>query len=181
MDRFDTSRNRLALAVVLIAAGGAMLIMHAFGSSIGAMPWPFFIILPGVGILALAAKLHWHPVPTAMGAVVAAIGLILLVQSSTGYFRSWAYAWTLLPLATGAALAHSGEWRGGLGLMRTGRAMMRWSVAAFIVAAALFEFVFFGGHSWVRWAAPLALVGVGAVLLMRRPQQDPEDVGDLRF
>ncbi|MBU1176105.1 MAG: hypothetical protein KKH72_11940 [Alphaproteobacteria bacterium] len=179
MNRIDSQRNRAILAGLLILAGVVMLVLEAFGGSVGMMPWPFFVILPGVALLAMAASMHWNPPLAATGAIVTGVGLILLGQSITGYYRSWAYAWTLLPLAAGAALAHAGAWRESMRLVARGRALIKWSATAFVAFAALFELVFFdGGHPWIRWVAPLALVGVGALLLIPRaprPDVDPDE------
>src|ERR1700690_3598306 len=92
--------------------------------------WPVLILMPGVALLYLAVGGdRGRPysgvssnAPLAIpGALVTGTGAILLYQSLTGNWASWAYAWTLYPALLGAGLWLMGRLNGDVDTMRTGR------------------------------------------------------------
>lgn len=186
MDKLDTSHTRTTLAVLLVAAG-VLLLASQFYGGIGALLWPFFIIVPGVALIVLAARAGWPESLAVAGAIVTGVGVILLAQDLTHYYRSWAYAWTLLPLFAGAALFYCAEAHESDAGRARAVSLMQWSAGAFVVLGALFELLLFsGGQPWARYGVPLALIAVGVVLLLRRtppharsPKPDAEtDAGE---
>lgn len=133
--------------------------------------WPFFIIVPGLIMVAIAfmggRKASGLVVP---GSIVTTVGLILLVQSVTGTFHTWAYAWGLVLASVGfGAFVHAAlrendeEQRSSLRLATLG-------LALFAGFGIFFELFIFGGMAgWVwQYGLPIALIAVGAVLLLRR-------------
>ena len=164
MDRYGTSRT---LAVLLIAAGALLLGIQVFGGTVGFL-WPFFIIVPGLMLLVEADRAGWHSSSVATGAVIAGVGVILLFQNMYDYYRSWAYAWTLLPLFAGAGFYYTGVRHDDAQARGRGQAMIMGSAVAFLVFAALFELMIFdGGNGWGRILVPVLLIGVGALMLTR--------------
>jgi hypothetical protein len=163
------------LGVVLIAVGAAALILREVGvnlfASIGPWGWPLFIIVPG--LVLLVASLVPAP-PRGLGfaiagAIVTAVGSLLLYQSQTGHWESWAYAWALLPMSAGVAMALYGAFASARGLVTNGLWLAGITGVIFAVGAWYFEAVFAGtpplldaGNWW-----PLAVIGVGAVLVVR--------------
>jgi hypothetical protein len=100
----------IVLIVVGLAAIGGRQLGLDLGAIIGATGWPFFVIVPGLLLLAAAAL----PVPpegmglAIAGSIVTTIGLILLYQASTGHWSSWAYVWALIPAAAGLGMGAYG-------------------------------------------------------------------------
>lgn len=176
MERLQSS-STLALAVILIAGGAVLFFFQFFGGGIGHY-WQIFIVVPGAALLFAAARTEWSAPLTIAGAVVIGVGAILFVQDLYDYYRSWAYAWTLLPALAGAALLHAGSRRNDEHDRSKGRALMLWSLAGFVVLAALFELMLFdGGSSWGRYLVPLMLIGVGGFILFKRATR-PEGNSD---
>ena len=124
--------------------------------------WPLLIILPGVALL--YAALHDHRsdhgrAPLAVpGVLVTGTGTILLYQSVTGNWASWAYVWTLYPTLLGAGLWLMGRLNGSVATMLTGRKFVLGGLAAFILLCLFFA----GVGSW--W--PILLI-VGGWLVWR--------------
>lgn len=161
--------------IALIVLGGGVLLARATGvdifTAIGAWGWPFFIIVPGLVLLALSlvpARPHGIGLATA-GAIVTAVGVLLLYQSRTGHWESWAYAWTLLPAAAGLALMGYGLFADVPGMIRRGLWMAGIAGAIFVAAAWYFERLFAGeldGLDASQWW-PIVLVALGAVIVIR--------------
>jgi hypothetical protein len=175
MNRFGSSE---ALAALLILGGILLLVVQYFGAA--NVLWPFFIIIPGLVLAFVADRSDWNRSLLVIGAVVAGTGVILLVQSIYDYYQSWAYAWTLLPMFAGAALYYAGDWRHDASQRALGKRFIEWSAAGFVAFGAVFELLIFsGGHSWGRIVLPLALIGFGMLILVRRsvqkktPEQPP--------
>jgi hypothetical protein len=183
----DDARRRwvggeTALGGLLVLLGLVILLGQAMNLDVGRVGWPFFVIVPGLGLLGLGLATHGRlgEVLATVGGVVTMAGLVLLVQNATDRFDTWAYAWTLVFLV-GAGI---GRWL--LGVVR-GRGELAtsggWLIAAgmvgFLGLAVFFEAVIgLSGHrsgAAGRYvlAALLILAGLGLVgrrlLTARRP------------
>lgn len=168
MDQLDSGHGRVLLAMSLIAAGVTLLVVRTF--DVGSFLWPFYIIVPGLAVLGVAATTKWGSKYLAVtGAVVTGTGLILFVQSMTDSYRSWAYAWTLLPLFAGAGLLFFARLTGHAEADVSGRNLITWSAIAFIGFAAVFELLIFPGRGAIGgYIAPAVLIAIGGVLLLGR-------------
>lgn len=162
------------LGVFLIAIGAVILIAREVGvdlfGAIGDWGWPLFIIIPGVALLALALV----PTPprgigfAIAGGVVTTVGALLLYQSETGNYESWAYAWALIPLAVGAALVLYGLFAHEEGMVRGGVWTSGIAAFVFLAGAWFFEGVFAGRvRPEIADLWPLAFVFVGVALVIR--------------
>ena len=158
------------LGAVLIFIGLAFLAIRYLDMFAGADAWPLFIIGPGVVLLVLGLFLP-NVGMIIGGSVVTTIGLILAWQNTTGRWESWAYVWALVgPTASGV-----GSFLGGV---RTGNSRIRdaglWQIA---IGLALFAgfYLFFEQVIGLsgdplplpEWALPAALIGIGALILLR--------------
>jgi hypothetical protein len=170
MSELQTGTGRNIAAVGLIGLGLFFLASQIFNFSVFGLLWPFFVILPGAAFLYFALTGGKNTVGLAVpGTVITGTGLILLFQSITGHWASWAYAWTLYPLFVGLALTYMGGRTGDSGTYSAGQGLVKWGGVAFLVAAALFELVIFGGGGFLGGlAAPLLLIGIGAFMLFGR-------------
>jgi hypothetical protein len=162
------------LGFLLIAVGAFVLLAREVGfdvfGQIGTWGWPVFIIVPG--LLLLAAALVPSP-PRGIGfaiagAIVTTVGALLLYQSLTGHWESWAYAWALIPMAAGLALIAYGLFSRSSRMVRGGTWMAGIAALMLAIGAWFFEGVFAGGvrPELVEWW-PIAIVAVGAVLVLR--------------
>ena len=160
--------------LVMVVVGAVALAIQQvdinFLPNLGSWGWPLFILVPGLVLLG-AAVIAPRPGGVAFavgGAVVTTVGGILLYQSQSGHWESWAYAWALLPTAAGLAFL-------GYGLLvsdRRMRAVGAWLAgvagSVFIAAAWFFEGIFAGEDRFVpagNWW-PIALIGLGAAFVL---------------
>jgi hypothetical protein len=170
-------RPMAAPAVVgflLILVGGVVLAARQVGfdlfGPLGDWGWPLFIIVPGIVLLALSLI----PAPPAgigfaiAGAIVTTVGSLLLYQSRSGDWESWAYAWALIPMAAGAALFLYGLFARSSSMVRGGTWMAGIGAVLFATGGWFFEGLFAGKPQpeLTDWW-PIVIVAVGAVLLLR--------------
>ena len=176
----DDARRRwrggeTALGGLLVLLGMVVLAGQAFEVDLGRVGWPFFVIVPGLGLLGLglATPGRLGEVLATVGGVVTMAGLVLLVQNATDQFDTWAYAWTLVVLV-GAGV---GRWlvgvvRGRGDLAASGGWLIGVGLVAFLVFAVLFEVVVgLSGHRNLaasRYGLAIVLILAGLVLLGRR-------------
>jgi hypothetical protein len=169
-ERAGPQRGGLIIGVALVLIGGGALLVQATGMSVG---WPIWIVAPGVALIvgAFAVGGSGGAGMAAVGGLLTMVGVVLAVQQAYGLYQTWAYAWALVaPGGVGLGLAIYGlgtgrreDLRGGLGALIAG-------VAIFLVGFLFFEGVLdlsngrFGSLTEV--AVPLALVGLGVVVLL---------------
>lgn len=163
------------LFFLLAGSSGPLLKLTTRFSSGWAAFWPLLILLAGVAFLLPLAiwrdrrqELAGLAIP---GIILLVNGLMLQVQNLSGHWDSWAYAWALEPVAVGLGL---------LAMYYMGHRSEGLLVAAGIVGGSglLFFFIFasaFGGI--FRWVGPLALIGAGALVILRgiARQSDTDD------
>jgi hypothetical protein len=171
-----------ALGGLLVLLGTLVLLGQALQLDLGRVGWPLFVILPGLGLLGLGLATHGRlgEVLATVGGVVTMAGLVLLVQSTTDRFETWAYAWTLVVLVgPGIGRWLLGVVRGRGELAASGAWLLAAGLVAFLGLAVFFEVaVGLSGHrsgAAGRYvlAAVLILAGLGLVgrrlLTARRP------------
>jgi hypothetical protein len=104
MDNDDASRRwpggEAALGGLLVLLGLVVLLGQAVDLEVGQVGWPFFVIVPGLGLLGLGLAVAGRlgEVLAMVGGVVTMAGVVLGVQNATDRFDTWAYAWTLVVL-----------------------------------------------------------------------------------
>jgi hypothetical protein len=158
------------IGIVLVALGALFLIGRFV--DLGATLWPFFILAPGVALLAWAFLGGKSSAGLAVpGSIVTAVGLILFAQNMTGRFDTWAYAWGLIVASVGV-----GTWLFGIlgdreKETQDGIRTFTVGLALFAVFGVFFEFIIgLGGRpGWLgNWVVPLLLIVAGVALLYRR-------------
>src|SRR5215218_6466741 len=139
-----------ALGGLLLLLGIAVLLGQAFHLELGRVGWPFFVIVPGLGLLGLglAGAGRLGEVLATVGGVVTMAGLVLGVQNATDRFDTWAYAWTLVFLVgPGIGRWLLGMVRGRRELAASGAWLIAVGLVGFLGLAVFFELVVgFGGH-----------------------------------
>lgn len=166
--------------VLLIAVGLLFLATELVGFRMARVPWPWFVIAPGLLLYAgMVAGGRSAAVLAVPATFVTIVGLVFLYQHSTNHWESWAYAWALVvPTAAGIGLTIKGIWSGQEQPRRSGRRLMILGMTIFTIAALFFEVIINVSGAMPRdlgdVAWPLALIGVGLVLLLRasRPHRE---------
>jgi hypothetical protein len=179
MDNDEAKRRwrggETVLGGLLVLLGILVLAGQAVDVEVGEAGWPFFVLVPGLGLLGLGLAAAGRPgeVVATVGGVVSVNGLVLGVQDATDRFGTWAYAWTLVVLV-GPGL---GRWlvgvvRGRGDLAASGGWLIAAGLAGFLVLAVVFEVVVgIGGRgdgAGGRYGLAALLIGAGLVLLARR-------------
>lgn len=178
MQQSSGRRSMAAPAVfglLLVAVGVVALVIREYDVNflphLGAWGWPLFVIVPG--IVALGASLLVRRGPggatlATLGAVVTTVGLILLYQSQSGHWESWAYAWALLPAAAGAALVAYGFSSSERGLWVSGLWLGGIALVVFVAGAWFFEGLFARDDRFIdagNWW-PVAVIVLGAAVAL---------------
>ncbi len=161
----DSERSTIISPVMgacLIIVGALFLLGRLF--NIGPL-WPLFIIAPGILILFVGFIGGRGGAPLAVpGVLIAGTGTILLYQSITHNWQSWAYVWTLYPALLGAGLVLMGRLGGNAGAVQTGRRFIIIGLCGFVLLGLFFETAIFAGIG-LGW--PLILFVLGILLLLR--------------
>lgn len=131
------------LGVALIVAGVTWLLGSLFNLDLGRYGWPLVLIVPGLLLLLLGLATSGDGGGTSLaigGSATLATGLLLTAQNVSGWWASWAYAWTLIaPLGIGVGLALYGwRWRRH-GQLRNGIRLVLGGLALFVVGFLFFE------------------------------------------
>lgn len=168
---YSTRDSRRTLpAVILIGMGVLFLLGQTFHFDFFGTFWPLFVMIPGFAFLYAAINGDQKTVGLAVpGAVITGTGVILLYQSITNHWESWAYVWSLYPVFVGMALSYIGQKTSKDGTYKAGQGLIRWGLIAFVGLWALFELVIFnGGGIFGSYLLPILLIGVGVWLLFRQ-------------
>ncbi len=164
-------KGNLVGGTLLLILGIVFLLGQILDIHLGSYVWPFMVIVPGVILffLALSVEEEIGKALAIAGGIVTMVGLILLVQSITGFWASWSYAWALVaPTAAGLGLWLFGAIKERTDLVKSGKALTRVGLIIFVIAAVFFEFVIgVNGHSLGRYGLPLLLIVLGIFLLVR--------------
>src|ERR1700720_3193660 len=103
----QSRRPSMVMGGALVLIGAVLLLGQFVRIDIGHYGWPFFVIAPGLVILflALTARGALGEGLAILGSIITVTGLILLYQTASDHFESWAYAWALIfPGAVGVGM-----------------------------------------------------------------------------
>src|SRR5690606_4763664 len=165
-------RNRNAVVGALLVVVG-LLFMFGQSVDIGSVAWPFFVVVPGLVMLAAAFIGKRESAQLAIpGSIVTTIAIILSVLAATDYWQAWAYCWTLIVVAAGFGNFLYGALTNDHKRERDGLQSAYIGLGLFAAFGAFFEFLIWGGLAGIlRWVLPIALIAGGAYLLLRREGQ----------
>jgi hypothetical protein len=165
-------RSRIATALVLILLGVWFLLVQFVpalqGFAINERTWPLIIV--GLGVLfALIGLATWTPGFIVPACVIGGLGGLLYYQNLTADWRSWAYAWTLIPGFAGVGIFFSE--------LLSGRIRQAISGGAWLVFISGVMFLIFGsflgGPNLLGIYWPVLIILLGVILLVqsvfRRP------------
>ena len=165
--------GRILLGGLLVVVGLLWLLGTLLNLDLGQLAWPFFVIVPGVGLFLLALMLSTRGgVGLAVaGSMVTMTGLLLLYQNATGHWESWAYAWALIaPGSVGVGMILYGLLTDQPDLIRPGIGSASAGIVIFFAGAVFFEVILgISGRQFGRIggaALSALLIGFGVVLLV---------------
>ncbi|HSM37983.1 MAG TPA: hypothetical protein VK838_01535 [Candidatus Limnocylindrales bacterium] len=159
------------LGAILIAVGIIFLIGQQFQLDWGGEAWPFYVIAPGLVLLAFGLTQPRGAGLTIAGSIVAIVGLILLYQNITDHWESWAYAWALVgPGGSGVGMLLYGTRSGNAKMAREGFWQVVTALGLFVAGFVFFEgLIGLSGDRWnlPEWALPAVIIGLGVLVLIR--------------
>ena len=161
----------IILGIALIVVGILVVVGQIFNLSVGKFLWPFFIIVPGA--VALWGGFRSQS-PTGeglliLGSLVSITGLVLLFQSITGLWASWAYAWALIaPTGVGVAELLYGNKVNDSAKRSNGLNIIRIGLIIFFVGLVFFEMILHIsgiGFGYIPLAVVLLIAGITLVVI----------------
>ena len=164
----ESHKNR-NLGIILVIVGGLFYLGRVIDFS--HLFWPLYIIGPGVLLFLLALsggrKSSGLAIPAS---IVTAIGLILFSQNITGNFESWAYAWALIPAASGLGMVIMSNLNDDFAMQEKGYKAIKSGLSMFLVFGVFFELFIF--HSWmnsgvIAYLLPIGLIAIGIYMLKK--------------
>lgn len=165
----------------LLLIGGGLLLLGFWQYGIG-LVWPMFVVGPGLVFLyhAFTGTSRDSADMIFPGVILTATGALLLYQSLTGHWASWAYAWAMYPAAVGFAM----QWRAArVNAYRheyvVGQNLLRYGLMALIGLAAVFEFAIFRSGSAQAFGIGLVLIGLVTLVSNNKRAPRETDFSDL--
>jgi hypothetical protein len=168
------------IGIGLVVLGGFFLLGQFIDIPFWQMAWPFFVIIPGLFLLAgmyTSEQVAFLAIP---GSIITAVGLLLLYQSTFNHWESWAYAWALIaPTSVGIGLTLFGRRTNNSELIRSGGQVTRIGLWIFLIGGVFFELVIGISNRFMgRIGLPLLLILFGIFILFRRSSTPETFVGE---
>jgi hypothetical protein len=174
----SSRRGTILLGLALVILGGLALAGRLMNIDLLGLGWPIFVLAPGIVLFAAGVAVGGKgglglAIP---GGIVSMVGVVLTVQSATGLWGTWAYAWALVaPGGVGLAFVLYGLLTGQRDLVSGGIPILLTGLGLFIGFGLFFEGVIhlsgIGNIAEPLLAGGLVVLGVIIVLygLVRRP------------
>jgi hypothetical protein len=159
------------LGAALIVVGLIFFIGQWLNIDWGAATWPFYVIAPGLALLAFGLTQRNGSGLTVAGSIVTIVGLVLLYQNATDRWETWAYAWALVgPGGSGLGMLLYGTRTANRRMARDGFWQILTAIGLFVAGFVFFEGII--GISGERlpipeWVLPAAVIAIGVIVLIR--------------
>jgi len=160
----------IILGIALIIVGILVVIGQILNISLGRFLWPFFIIVPGA-IALFGGFRSQNPAGEGLmilGSLVTITGALLLFQSITTLWATWAYAWALIaPTGVGVAELLWGNKMNNPAKRGTGLNLIRIGMIIFFIGLIFFEMILHlsgFGFGYIPLAAVLLIAGISLIV-----------------
>ena len=165
------SPGTAALGAILIVVGIVFFAGQQLNVDWGDAAWPFYVIAPGLALLAFGLTQPNGSGLTVAGSIVTIVGGVLLYQNSTDHWESWAYAWALVgPGGSGLGMLLYGTRSGNRKMARDGFWQVLTAIGLFTAGYIFFEGIIgISGRPWPlpEWVLPAAVIALGLLVLFR--------------
>lgn len=161
----------IIFGIALVVVGILVVVGQILNFNIGRFLWPFFIIVPGAVALwgGFRAQGPAGEGLLILGCLVSITGLLLLFQSVSGLWATWAYAWALIaPTGVGVAELLYGNKTNNEAKRSTGLKIIRIGLIIFFVGLIFFEMVLHIsgiGFGYIPLAVVLLIAGITLVVI----------------
>lgn len=164
------STSPMAIGIFLIGLGVILILFNVLDINYGQFAWPFFIIVPGILIFAVALFVEESlgRVLIIPGSLIAITGIILLYQNTSNHWESWSYAWALVaPAGIGVGFFIFGSIKRQTDMVKSGTQMLIIGLVLFVVGFVFFELVIgISGFGLGSYGWPLVIIGLGILLIL---------------
>jgi len=137
-------RSALVFGGGLLILGLVLMLGNLLQIPFGRFLWPFIFIIPGglVLLAALGSDSSSGEGLSILGGILGSLGLLFLAQSMTGWWASWAYAWSLVaPTSVGVSQMLYGQAQHRDEIVKSGRRLINLGLTMFAIGFVFFELV----------------------------------------
>jgi hypothetical protein len=128
--------------------------------------WPIIVIaIGGVFFVAMFAGGKQTAAFAIPGSIVSGIGLMLLIQKTTGHWETLSYFWTCIIMFIGAGIYIMGWFGDDTAQKQSGARVLKVGLILFIIFGAFFEMLF---SSFNNLLFPILLILLGGYLVIAR-------------
>ena len=156
----------LILGLPTLTTGGILLIASvARWWQVWRILWPLEVISVALGFLlaALRSKRSWLLIPAIL---IGANGFVLQFCAATGWWRAWAFLWTVEPIALGISLLLLNSRRHRRGTLTSGLVLCAIGAVALFESLALYSLAALRPlWSILRWLTPAGFIVIGVALI----------------
>ena len=173
-ERVIRDRGALILGGGLLFLGFVLLFGRLLNIPFGNYLWPFIFIVPGVLVFltAMTTDSSSGEGLSILGGILTTLGVLFFVQSVTGLWATWAYAWALIaPTSVGLSQMIYGMVKDRDSIVQSGRRLATLGLFMFAIGFVFFELIIgisgFGLASFGLPVVPMLLIFVGLIVLVR--------------
>jgi hypothetical protein len=170
----NLDRGAIVFGGGLLVMGVLLLLGRLLQIPFGVFLWPFIFIVPGllVFLAALSSDSSSGEGLSILGGILTSLGLVFLMQSITGFWASWAYAWALIaPTSIGISQMIYGDRKERDAIVQSGRRLVNLGLTMFAIGFVFFELILgVSGFGFARYGLPvfpMMLIFFGLVILVR--------------
>ncbi len=169
----SVNRGALMLGGTLLIVGVIWFVGQLLNISFGQYTWPFIFIVPGIMVFISAMNMEFGSgdALSILSGILTMLGLMFLVMTITGFWASWAYAWSLLaPTSIGISQLVFGTVKKRAALVNSGTQLIKVGLTIFAVGFIFFELIIgLNGFNLERFGLPtipIVLIGLGVIILV---------------
>jgi hypothetical protein len=169
MNENKTYRNLGIIGgLFLIGLGLLFLIGQVLRFDVWHYLWPLIVV--GIGLLFFGRMVTRGKSAGRLaipGSIIVMVGLVMLVQNTFDYWKSWAFCWTLIPVAYGIGMVINGYWSESEDSRRMGWRLVRVGMLFFLLFGVFFVLSDLTRNTKIASILlPLALILAGIFIIL---------------